>query len=74
MIFLKFKTKKVDYHDLSKKKEKKNSNSHNNGIECTRNNSVSNRDRVNLTMSYPSHMLTNLYCTCQLVYKENLTI
>ena len=27
-------------------------NAHNNGIECTRNNSVSNRDRVNLTLSY----------------------
>ena len=60
--------KYINYHDLSKRKH----NSHNNGIGCTRNNSVSNRDRVNLILGYPSHtthMLTNLYCRCQLTDK-----
>lgn len=43
---------------------------HNNGIGSYGNDSVSNRGRVNLILGYPSHMLTNLYCRCQLIDKK----
>lgn len=45
---------------------------HNNGIGSDGNDSVINRDRTNLILGYPSHMLTNLYCRCQLIDKKNI--
>lgn len=45
---------------------------HNNGIGSDGNDSVINGDKTNLTWGYPSHMLTNPYCRCQLIDKENI--
>lgn len=44
----------------------------NNGIGSDGNDSVINRNKTNLIFGYPSHMLTNLYCRCQLINKENI--
>lgn len=43
-----------------------------NGIGSNSNDSVINRDMVNLILGYPSHRFTNLYCRYQLTDKEKI--